>query len=140
MQCQAPGCDRTDIAAKRLCKKHYYRDYMKTYDATRQRKTPEQRERNRLQTTERRRTRMGCTPEMADKLRELQHGRCAICPASLVPNTKQEHLDHDHGSGLVRGFLCNICNITLGMYERRQRPAGLRLEPYEKYLASTRQG
>jgi hypothetical protein len=28
-------------------------------------------------------------------------------------------------------------NNALGMYEKRQRPAGLRLQPYEDYLENT---
>lgn len=41
-------------------------------------------------------------------------GRCAICdisPARLVE-------DHDHETGLVRGFLCNRCNTMEGVSKR----------------------
>ncbi len=40
-------------------------------------------------------------------------GPCEICgkPAVVV--------DHDHATGLVRGFLCRICNVWLGVLENR---------------------
>lgn len=41
-----------------------------------------------------------------------QSGRCAICgePGRLLA-------DHDHGTGLLRGFLCRPCNTSEGCYE-----------------------
>ena len=37
-----------------------------------------------------------------------QRHRCAIC------GDRSEHLDHDHKTGLVRGWLCRCCNIGEG--------------------------
>lgn len=50
------------------------------------------------------------TLEEYNALLEKQNGQCAICKdeAKLV-------VDHDHGSGKVRGLLCNNCNAGLGM-------------------------
>lgn len=45
------------------------------------------------------------------RLREFQDGRCFICGegrAGLV-------LDHDHASGLARGYLCGPCNVAEGL-------------------------
>jgi hypothetical protein len=57
---------------------------------------------------------------------EFHQGRCAICgqrPARLVT-------DHDHTSGLVRGYLCRGCNLSEGRSNlpimvnyRRRNPA-----------------
>lgn len=45
-------------------------------------------------------------------LAEWQDGRCAVCGrvSDLV-------LDHDHASGLVRGWLCRSCNTLEGMHQ-----------------------
>ena len=49
-----------------------------------------------------------------------QQGRCAICgePAAL-------QLDHDHGSGLVRGWLCDGCNTAEGKDGMKDHPVFL---------------
>lgn len=49
-----------------------------------------------------------------DVLARWQDGRCAVCGrhADLV-------CDHDHATGLVRGWLCRSCNATEG---RNQQP------------------
>lgn len=39
-------------------------------------------------------------------------GQCAIC--LQVPD-KRLVLDHDHATGVVRGFICGCCNSALGM-------------------------
>ena len=43
----------------------------------------------------------------------LQQGLCAICGKELVP--KDQHIDHDHISGEVRGVLCRTCNLGIGL-------------------------
>lgn len=45
-------------------------------------------------------------------LRELQDERCGMCGVKtrLV-------IDHDHGSGLVRGLLCSGCNTCEGRHD-----------------------
>lgn len=69
-----------------------------------------------------------------DLLLKEQEGVCAICgsPPVLVRNQHSRYraslqLDHDHGSGLVRGLLCPTCNRLLGQYENQQ-------PKYEDYL------
>jgi hypothetical protein len=60
------------------------------------------------------------------KLKE-QAGSCAIC---LVVTDKVLAVDHCHGTGQVRGLLCNLCNLGLaaierdGFVERAQRYLG----------------
>lgn len=57
-------------------------------------------------------------------LKEAKAGRprptsCEIC--GTTPNTtKGMHWDHDHATGLFRGWLCNGCNHALGNV--RERP------------------
>lgn len=81
----------------------------------------------------------GFSPALVDQLRTHQKGLCAICSTvmDLAVRTRSvgEHADHCHASRTPRGLLCRVCNLALGGYERYQRPAGLVIEPYEKYLA-----
>jgi len=44
-----------------------------------------------------------------------QYGLCAIC--HHPPTTEKPFLvvDHDHETGMVRGLLCNNCNIAIGL-------------------------
>jgi hypothetical protein len=82
----------------------------------------------------------GFTPELLERARARQGGRCAICAVVLRPGARQslhgECKDHDHETGMARGLLCGACNRALGFYEKSQRAAGLVLEPYEKYLSA----
>lgn len=46
-----------------------------------------------------------------EALAAWQDGRCAICD-----HRGTLRLDHDHDTGLVRGWLCSSCNITESRY------------------------
>ncbi|MFF5609234.1 endonuclease domain-containing protein [Streptomyces cellulosae] len=46
----------------------------------------------------------------AAALAQWQDGRCAICGKA-----RELVCDHDHETGLVRGWLCQSCNTTEGM-------------------------
>lgn len=56
---------------------------------------------------------------LAEKIEmiERQGGRCRICDIPFV-STRHTHVDHNHGTGIVRGILCNICNTKLGWFEK----------------------
>jgi len=56
-----------------------------------------------------------------ERLASVQGGRCAICQ---LPLTKP-CLDHDHGTGAVRGTLHNGCNALLGKLENNYRRYGV---------------
>lgn len=53
------------------------------------------------------------TAEERAALWRKQDGKCAICTRDLVlgPDT---HIDHDHNTGKVRGYLCRGCNNGIG--------------------------
>ena len=56
----------------------------------------------------------GMSRSAVEGLLTLQGGRCAIC-RELVQR-ESLHVDHDHGSGTVRGILCRACNQGIGLF------------------------
>lgn len=61
--------------------------------------------------------RYGLTKDECDQLLEAQGFCCAICGCPLA-SSRATHLDHDHETGRVRGFLCLPCNVRLALWER----------------------
>lgn len=41
-----------------------------------------------------------------------QDGACAIC--ATRPTTNRLVVDHDHETDVIRGLLCNACNVGIG--------------------------
>lgn len=77
--------------------------------------------------------RYGLKKEDYWELYQKQKGVCAICEGACRKN-KRLSVDHDHGSGRVRGLLCASCNRGLGMFldnPLRLRKAAEYLESYE---------
>ena len=60
--------------------------------------------------------RYGVGRDVVIALLEKQSFRCAICECVICEDTLV--VDHCHGSGAVRGVLCNRCNISLAPLER----------------------
>ncbi len=58
--------------------------------------------------------RYGMTYEEWENMRHAENYRCMICNISEEEIGKKLDVDHCHGSGKVRGVLCNPCNTTLG--------------------------
>ncbi len=58
-----------------------------------------------------------------------QNGRCALC--HRFGRDGELVTDHDHETGIVRGLLCQRCNLALGAYERLMGAVGsINLEAY----------
>jgi len=59
------------------------------------------------------------TDEECIALLQAQGNQCPICGEPLeYPGSKRAtHLDHDHDTGRVRGFLCLRCNVGLGLFK-----------------------
>lgn len=52
-------------------------------------------------------------------------GLCQICGERPATD-----LDHDHKTGVIRGFLCHGCNLVLGYVEKQGNEWGRRAEDY----------
>jgi hypothetical protein len=52
------------------------------------------------------------TPLEYNIMLEKQNNRCAICNEFYT--AKKLFVDHNHKNGLVRGLLCNRCNLLIG--------------------------
>jgi hypothetical protein len=57
----------------------------------------------------------GITLADAMSILEKQDSKCGICGISIEMGSKT-HLDHDHVTGQVRGFLCQKCNHGIGLF------------------------
>lgn len=57
--------------------------------------------------------RYGLTPYQYEVLMLCQGGACGICGEQLEVEGGL-HVDHNHETGEVRGFLCGPCNMGLG--------------------------
>jgi hypothetical protein len=69
------------------------------------------------------RNKFGLTPVEFDTLLAAQDGACALCDAPPTSGISL-HVDHDHGTGEIRGLLCMRCNNALGLF--REDPDLLR--------------
>lgn len=59
----------------------------------------------------------GITLEDYGAILESQGRTCAICGRTPEENGKRLAVDHDHETGEVRGLLCVVCNIGIGMFQ-----------------------
>ena len=58
----------------------------------------------------------GITLEEYDMLMEAQQGLCAGCGTDTPGGRfKNFPVDHDHQTGMIRGLLCQTCNMVLGL-------------------------
>ena len=58
--------------------------------------------------------RRGISMEEYTKILKSQNYVCAICKGSVSHSRRRLPVDHDHMTGLVRGILCDPCNLMLG--------------------------
>lgn len=50
-----------------------------------------------------------------DEIEAAFTGNCHVCGLSEKDHGKKLNLDHDHESGVLRGWLCNRCNLAAGL-------------------------
>jgi len=65
-----------------------------------------------------------------------QNHQCGICARAFSTLSHSPHMDHDHTSKVFRGWLCRMCNWTVGCLEKPERgePSFLAAQA-TKYLA-----
>lgn len=83
------------------------------------------------------RKKYGITVEDWDELFESQGRACAACfSTSPGMNGKKNGwaTDHDHSTGLIRGILCNRCNLALGWLGDSHDSVKLKTEQLLDYL------
>jgi hypothetical protein len=61
------------------------------------------------------RNKFSLTVEEYERIFEAQGGVCALCESPPTPGISL-HVDHDHGTGEIRGLLCVRCNNALGLF------------------------
>jgi hypothetical protein len=61
------------------------------------------------------RNKFGLRREEYNRILEAQGGVCALCERPPTPGISL-HVDHDHGTGEIRGLLCMRCNNALGLF------------------------
>lgn len=59
------------------------------------------------------------TLEQIDEILITQDNKCAICGVPLKEG-RGRHIDHDHKTGVVRGILCQRCNVGLWPLEDKE--------------------
>jgi hypothetical protein len=59
------------------------------------------------------RRKYGISLAQYDEMLVAQDGRCLLCGSPPEPPYSL-HVDHDHGTGRIRGLLCFSCNNALG--------------------------
>lgn len=76
------------------------------------------------------------TPDSFDELGRSQGWSCPICLVDIsgthqTTGKRSAHVDHNHGTGVVRGLLCSNCNRGLGLFGESEE----RLARAKAYLA-----
>jgi hypothetical protein len=59
--------------------------------------------------------RYGITQDQFNQMLVDQNNMCKICSTEFK-STKDTHIDHCHDTNIVRGLLCNNCNLALGQF------------------------
>lgn len=60
-------------------------------------------------------TAFNISPTEYDQLLAAQNGTCALCPRR--PTRRPLHVDHKHGTDIIRGLLCSGCNTRIWALE-----------------------
>lgn len=56
----------------------------------------------------------GITVAFYNELSAKQNDRCACCSRHKSEFKRRLHVDHKHGTKIIRGLLCTLCNPLIG--------------------------
>lgn len=79
----------------------------------------------------------GLTPEAYATIWNSQGQVCACCGSDTAGGRGAFHVDHDHVTGLVRGILCNSCNLGIGHLKDTLDGVRQAVAYLERHLQST---
>lgn len=117
-------CRHCKFLAKRSRERSNPEKYNQKKREYRARKGPEYRREIRYRAKERRpwierhynlMNNYGLSLDEYNKMLDSQGGACAICGIKHNTDGKSLYVDHDHGTGRIRGLLCRKCNTGLGL-------------------------
>ena len=78
----------------------------------------------------------GLNLEIVRKMWEEQDRKCASCSKEINLGGKdramKSNLDHNHTTGKVRGLICNMCNLQVGVLENTKKMKNL-IQYLKKY-------
>ena len=116
------------------CKKAYQsRHRAENYELYRSKERARQGTRTNGKRAWHRKRKYGISESEWHDLLAAQNDACAICGSSEPGGQWQNwHTDHDHKTGMVRGLLCNGCNLGLGHFQDDPE----RLEAAAAYIRS----
>jgi Recombination endonuclease VII len=131
---------RSECKACSLANRKWYRDnrdraisYVRAWQQANPDRVKAWRVRNRERRNEQMReihlrNKFGLTPDEYDRILSAQGGVCVLCDRPPTPGISL-HVDHDHGTGEIRGLLCMRCNNALGLcFKRIPISCGARLD------------
>ena len=111
--CSVDGCDKP-VRCRGFCESHYNKaKWASGYRPPSAKKDSPSRISAKLK------HRYGITLDEYKNILASQNGACAICERPPEHAGNPEHwndilcVDHDHDTGVVRGLLCNHCNLLL---------------------------
>lgn len=76
------------------------------------------------------------TLEQYNEIYNKQKGKCAICNKKHMDGNKRLSVDHNHTTRMIRGLLCQNCNVGLGNFQdsiKFLKKAAKYLKNYEIY-------
>lgn len=120
---ETPRRVRTDGRAYYLANRERKLAYARAYRAKHPEKTKAETAKWKAENPEKRREyvrasmakqRYGVTRQHFQAMMDAQSGRCAICSIEREKLSKNLSIDHDHKTGVVRGLVCQPCNLILG--------------------------